>query len=295
MEDHMQHQRFEKKYRISEAMAVQVREFLSSYLEPDEHSIGRPDYSYPVHSLYLDSDQLATYWMTTNGERNRFKLRIRFYNARPETPVFFEIKRRSDHCILKQRGGVRKEAVPGLLSGQLPASEHLLSENPKDLFALQRFIELMQELEARPKMHVAYRREAWVDARSNALRVTMDRQVLGEPEPATHFSTALRHPCRPFGNTVILELKFTDRFPDWLRAMVEKFNLVRCSAAKYCEIVDEIGQEPLEARLRAAANHLKQGHPSMPALDSGLILPDAVNEAGYPPAGEVCALASLVA
>ena len=66
--DRMQRQRFEKKYRITEEVAFGVREFVSSHLELDEHGAGLPSYSYSVHSLYLDSDQLATYWMTINGD-----------------------------------------------------------------------------------------------------------------------------------------------------------------------------------------------------------------------------------
>ena len=244
-EDRMQKQRFEMKYRITEELALQVRAFLGSYLQLDENGSGMRDLSYPVHSLYLDSHELATYWMTINGDKNRFKLRLRFYNANPDTPVFLEIKHRVDNCIFKQRGGVRKEAVPSLLAGQLPALEHLVSEDPKQLFAIERFCGLMQMIHARPKVHVAYQREAWVDPNSDAVRVTFDRRVLGEPECSTRFHTEMTNPCRPFGHDVILELKFTNRFPNWYREMVERFELARCGAAKYCECVEMIGEDRL--------------------------------------------------
>ena len=244
-EDRMQKQRFELKYRISEEWALRVREFVRSYLQVDEHGLGKPDLSYPVHSLYLDSDDLFTYWRTINGDKNRFKLRLRFYNQHPDTPVFCEIKYRVDNCISKQRGGVRKEAVPWLLAGQLPAVEHVLSKDTKAVHAIERFCELTQVLRARPKVHVAYQREAWVDPNSDAVRVTFDRHVLGEAEPTTCFRTEMTNPCRPFGNEVILELKFTNRFPKWLREMVERFELIRGSAAKYCECVEMIGEERL--------------------------------------------------
>src|SRR5213594_4241209 len=113
--DRMQKQRFELKYLVNEETALMVRDFVRSYLDFDEYSVGKPNYSYPVHSLYVDSDDLKLYWATINGDKNRFKLRLRFYNNHPDTPVFFEIKRRLNGCILKQRGGVRKDAVPWLL------------------------------------------------------------------------------------------------------------------------------------------------------------------------------------
>jgi hypothetical protein len=247
--DKMQRQRFELKYRLTEELAWQVRDFVAAHLDLDENGVGKPDYSYPVHSLYLDSDQLHTYWATVNGEKNRFKLRLRFYNDDPATPVFFEIKRRVDNVIFKQRGGVHKPAAAALLAGQLPEANHLVADDAKQRFALEHFLELVQVLDARPKVHICYRREAWVDPRGSHVRVTFDRHVLGEPRPIVHFATEPVNPVRPFGQQVILELKFTNFYPLWFRQLVERFDLVRASAAKYCESVEQIGPERLGARL----------------------------------------------
>lgn len=253
VKDKMQRQRFELKYRLTEELAQDVREFVASYLDLDENGVGKPDYSYPVHSLYLDSDRLTTYWATVNGNKNRFKLRLRFYNEDPATPVFFEIKRRVDNVILKQRGAVRKTAVPDLLAGQLPGVDHLVVNDPKQLVAVQRFLELAQELNASPKVHVGYQREAWIDTRESHVRVTFDRHVMAEPKSEPEFSTRLEDPVRPFGRQVILELKFTSFFPLWFRDLVERFDLQRASAAKYCDSIDLIGEDRLSCRLRLAA------------------------------------------
>jgi hypothetical protein len=257
----MQRQRFELKYRLTEELAPLVREFVSSYLSLDENGVGKPDYSYPVHSLYLDSDHLATYWATVNGDKNRFKLRLRFYNDDPASPVFFEIKRRVDNIIFKQRGGVRKWAVPELLAGQLPSIEHLLANDPKQLLAVERFLELKEQLGARPKLHIGYHREAWVDPRGSHVRVTFDRRVLAEPVPDVRFDTAMVDPVCAFSRQVILELKFTNCFPLWFRDLVERFDLVRCGAAKYCDSIDLIGP----ARLGACLHREPSAEPRLPA------------------------------
>ncbi len=123
--DRMQRQRFEQKYMLDEEQARIIREFIATHLELDENGVGKPNFSYPVHSLYLDSPELYTFWTTINGDKNRYKLRLRFYNDRPDSPVFFEIKRRMNNCILKQRGGVHKQAVERLLRGQLPDTERI--------------------------------------------------------------------------------------------------------------------------------------------------------------------------
>ncbi len=118
--DRAQRERREIKYLIREEEALAVRTFVSCYLEPDEFAAGRPDNSYPVHSLYLDSNRLYTYWATASGDRNRFKLRIRYYDDNPFSPVFCEIKRRINEGVVKQRARVRRDAIGLLLAGESP-------------------------------------------------------------------------------------------------------------------------------------------------------------------------------
>lgn len=240
--DRLQMQRLEYKYLISERKALKVREYVRSYLELDEYGVNKPDLSYTIHSLYLDSDQLATYWETINGCKNRFKLRIRYYDDNPTSPAFCEVKRRVNDAILKQRGGVHREAVPWLLAGQLPDPAHLFSSQAKQLVALQRFSQLMLDLRASPKAHVCYRREAWVSTQDNSVRVTMDRDVRVAQELTARLGTDMTQYATPFGDEVILELKFTGRFPNWFRALTESFSLFRSSAAKYADGVAAIGE-----------------------------------------------------
>ena len=241
-EDRMQQQRFELKYIIKEDVALAVRDFVSSYLEIDEYGATLPNFSYPVHSLYLDSNDLAIYNTTINGDKNRFKLRLRFYDNRKEAPIFFEIKRRMNNIIMKQRGGVRRNAVDLLLAGHLPEPAHLVSRDPRQLVVLQYFCKLMHGARARPKAHIAYLREAWISPRDNSVRVTLDREVKCEPEPVARLDTRMDRPVLVFANEVILELKFTDRFPDWFKQLVRVFNLMQCGAAKYAEGVMRVGE-----------------------------------------------------
>jgi hypothetical protein len=241
-QDRMQLQRFELKYIIPEEVALAVRDFVASYLEIDEFGATLPNLSYPVHSLYLDSYDLSTYRATINGDKNRYKLRLRFYENRADAPVFFEIKRRMNSTISKQRGGVRRDAVDSLLAGQLPSAAHLISKEPKQLVAIQNFCRLCTNLQATPKAHIFYMREAWISRMDNSVRVTMDRDILCDPEPSAKLSTELVRPVNVFGKRVILELKFTNRFPDWFKELVRVFGLMQCGAAKYADGVALLGE-----------------------------------------------------
>jgi VTC domain len=250
--DNLQHQRFELKYLVDEKTASAVRDYVSSFLILDKFGAKQPDLSYPIHSLYLDSDDLAFYWQTINGNKNRYKLRLRYYDDNPAKPVFFEIKRRMNNAILKERGGVARDAVAAVLAGQLPALDQMASAEPGQVEALEHFCRLMQHHQARPKAHVAYRREAWISSQDNSARVTMDRQVRFAFEPAVLLSTEMKDPLHLFSNVVVLELKFTARYPDWFADLVRCFNLWQSSAAKYADGVATLTESTMSPESMAA-------------------------------------------
>jgi len=252
--DKLQLQRFELKYLVSEPVAHAVRDFVGSYLELDENCLGKPENSYLNHSYYLDSGDLHCFWSVINGNLNRFKLRLRFYDENPTGPVFFEIKRRANDAILKQRGPVHRWAVPLLLAGQTPEPKHLMSDNPKHLAAVQRFSEMIITHRAGLKTHVSYLREAWVSRTDNSVRVTMDRSVCISPRFVPAITTQQENPVMPWGRQVILELKFTGRFPNWFGELTRIFGIRQCGVAKYAEGVDLLGEDRLTPLQAAAAN-----------------------------------------
>jgi SPX domain protein involved in polyphosphate accumulation len=259
---HLQQQRFELKYLVSEAITRSLRDFLNSYLELDDFGVGQPNFSYPVHSLYLDTDGLKTHLATQNGEKNRFKLRLRYYDDHPDAPVFFEIKGRVDNCILKRRCPVRREAVSGLLGGQLPGPEQILSKEPRHYGALQRFYQLMLQFNARPKAHNNYLREAWVSHENNSVRVTFDRHICIEPYFKPEAVVAMSQPTTLYPHCVVLEIKFTNRYPNWLEEMVQRFGLRQLSASKYSGGVALVGEHRFG---RGVSAH---GWPGLPLFES---------------------------
>lgn len=246
-----QQQRFELKYLIPDEITKGLRDFISSYLELDDFGSGRPNHSYPVHSVYLDSDDLKTHYATVNGTKNRFKLRLRYYDEKPATPVFFEVKARVDSCILKHRCGVKREAVPLIVAGQLPTTDHLFSNQFRHMVALQRFHYLQHLINARPKVHNHYLREAWVSSHDNSVRVTFDRRVLIEPYAGLHAVVPMQDPVQVYPEYTILELKFTTRYPNWFKEMVRAFNLMQFSAAKYSEGIVTLGEHRFHNSERA--------------------------------------------
>ncbi len=241
--DTIQKQRFEHKYVINEDIALGIRDFVSSYLDLDSYGATQPNLSYSVHSLYLDSPDLRTYRETVNGDRNRYKLRVRYYETSDEAPVYFEIKRRVDKIIAKKRAIVHRRAANDLVRGFIPSPNDLVYPNDgEQMDALMNFCRLVHHLQARPKVHVSYFREAWIANGANKIRVTIDRNVQSEPQHSVSFAHDLRNPHLVFGKKVILELKFTNRFPNWFMDLVRIFGLRAGPAAKYVDGITDLGE-----------------------------------------------------
>lgn len=239
--DLLQRQRFEYKYRIDETRALAIRDYVQAYLDVDRFGATQPNLSYPVHSIYLDSPSLKTFQDTINGERNRYKLRIRYYENGDDAPVFFEMKRRINQIIAKKRAKVHRTSAAKLVAGYLPQYDDLIENNPEHLETMQHISTLINQIQAKPKVHVSYLREAWMRNGDNSVRVTMDRSVVTEPVNQLKFSNDMTNPESVFGNIVILELKFTNRFPHWFQTLVQTFGLRQQSAAKYVDGVHNLG------------------------------------------------------
>jgi len=230
-------QRFEAKYFLSEMEAQAVLDYIAPFVELDPHA---PEGGhYPINSLYLDSPELVLFRTSLFGEKNRFKLRIRSYSDEAGAPVFYEIKRRMDQIILKERVAVHRENVGALLSGRGCDLEALVRPNERNLTKLYHFRDLMERICALPVCMVRYMREAYMSALEEPVRLSFDRRLATIPartyEPSLWTYTpewyAVDFP------EVVLEIKFTDAFPVWVRRLIQHFELRRVSAAKYVECV----------------------------------------------------------
>jgi hypothetical protein len=245
---HFQASRYELKYIIDERKAMEVRDFIQSYLVPDEHADPQAGNSYPVYSLYFDSPSLSLFRSTVDGQKNRFKLRIRFYDDNPGHPVFLEIKRRLNEVICKERACIRREAVNLILRGMRPGLSCLQSSTncSKAEAAMQTFCATCRQIEARPSVYISYQREAYVSSESDQIRVTFDRGITAGRYCSTPYLVAPRGTKPVNMQGVVLEMKFTDRFPNWMRQMVHALNLNRCPSAKYIAGVRTIGYPWIE-------------------------------------------------
>jgi SPX domain protein involved in polyphosphate accumulation len=242
--------RYERKYVVTEAAADAIRRFVTSYLDRDIYMAGKGPTGYRIHSLYFDTPGYALYRQTMEGHKNRYKLRIRFYDELPHSPAFLEVKRRTTETIHKLRAAVSKSAAEKLLGGTRLKVADLLSTNEASVRALDEFCDRREKMRLEGAAYVCYQREAYVSRAAESLRVTFDRQIVGQ---TYHSDCSLALPeqkavIEPKG--VVLELKYNGRIPHWMHDLVGSFRLDRTPFSKYVYCTDALRNVAMKASLR---------------------------------------------
>ena len=227
--------RYELKYRIRETKARAIAQYIQSYISPDAYARKCRGHEYPISSLYFDSDNLHLCNETINKKKSRFKLRIRCYDDNPESMCFFEIKRRINTVILKDRARIPKPQLIDALEGNAISA----SLYKKDKKAIDQFRFYQRTLCARPIVLVRYQRQAYEGDSSNRVRITFDRELAFKTTTMPVVSTNGQGWHSVPMDFVILEIKFTDRYPFWLTDMVKIFDLKQTAMSKYVSSVKQ--------------------------------------------------------
>ncbi len=241
-------QRHECKYLVPEVVARRVAESLRPFLEPDPYAARCPGFTYPIASLYLDSPGLRLYHETQEGQRNRFKLRVRGYSEAPDAPLFLEIKRRFDRVIRKARCGLPRERALDVVRGWTLDPAKLSAEVAT---VHDEFRGLVDRIGARPRVLVRYDRTAFVGTFDRTVRVTFDRHLRAAATNQAGVEIDRTDFLSVESKLVVLELKFTDRCPPWLATAVRNHELQRRSYSKYALSVDRTGSGLIQRELRS--------------------------------------------
>ena len=219
--------RSELKFSISEDTAVQIRKTALLSMKLDPHC-SAADGNYEVHTMYLDSTDMAIYRKSLKREVDRFKLRIRFYDDDPASPVFLEVKKSASGLGTKMRVAVERETANTLFA----SNDHLTVVKATN----SEFWELANRFNARPIIHIGYVREAFVGRDDPNTRLTLDRMIQCEAAPS-ELTTAMRDPIHIWPDKVILEIKYAGGMPCYIRDLIRQFHLETIKASKYMQSV----------------------------------------------------------
>jgi len=238
------------KYLIRESQARAIRRWCLDHLPPDPHALRRPEYEYPIRSIYLDSPSRALLQQTVAKQLHRYKLRVRTYRKYDEpaadVPAFFEIKRKLGGVVQKTRARVDPGVADALLWQQVASLNGRGGCDVMTESNLNEFLELRTRLGAAPVVGVFYMRQAYEANSADRVRITLDQKLryglLAAPRKGR---CDMWWPVNAGG--VILEVKFTNTYPFWVAEMLHRFDVVRQGVCKYVACSRAAGTCPEQA------------------------------------------------
>jgi hypothetical protein len=242
--------RFECKYLVSPTIVPQIRDFLATFMRPDRFAALREGYRYPICSLYLDTDDLQLYMQTVGGNKNRFKLRVRTYSDEPSVPAYFEVKSKLNNIVRKRRAILERDRTQEMLEQGLGG--WLRHSNLGVMSDAEFFANRLTLAAAKPVLKVRYMREAYESKSGEPVRITIDTDLRHAVtldhdlsfEQGRWVSTPL--------DGVIVEIKFTERYPGWVADLVRVFGLKQQPVPKYVWSLDHVLMGEREAVLSLA-------------------------------------------
>lgn len=214
--------RNEIKYICSEQKLRLMEQRIAKLCKRDEHA--GTDGTYIVRSLYFDDYHNTCLQENEDGVNAREKFRIRIYNG--------DTQRITLECKQKLNGKNHKESCP-LSEAQcreILRGSCTLPENAPEL--LRKFYLQYHTRVLRPKVIVQYERTPFI-YRAGNVRITVDRYISGTENVKLFLEKNL--PVRPVMQKGfhVLEVKYDDFLPDFVKSTVQITNLQQTAFSKY--------------------------------------------------------------
>lgn len=212
-----------------------------------------------MRSIYFDTPDLECYYQKLAGVKRRNKVRLRSYNKEEDgNPVFFEIKKKVDEPLFKNRASLSFEQAKEVLNGRPP--EDFFRKTAKDVKFLNNARRFLYHLHARrmqPVVTVIYEREpfqAILKDRINDLRITFDKNLRAVPYPTVEglFDERLAYVVDE--EKFILEIKFNRYLPAWAKAIVATMSLEKGPASKYVMCLEACPEIKMREQFRLPGN-----------------------------------------
>lgn len=214
--------RHEFKYRCTAAQLQVLKSRLDAVMTLDSHAGAA---GYTIRSMYFDNYGNRYYYENEDGTDPREKYRIRIYNA-DASHITLECKRKEHSKTLKTACPLTLEQFRGIMDGCCPFSD---SEGTQ---LLNKFLYLQRTECLKPAVIVEYDRIPYVCSAGN-VRITLDRNIRSSRGFSQFFSPSMpSRPIMPLGEH-ILEVKYDELLPDYIKQVLDLDNLQQITFSKY--------------------------------------------------------------
>lgn len=218
-----QFKRKETKYILDKKTLECLEKDLQTYMTLDEFATST------ITNIYFDSEQFEMIQDALDKKNGREKIRMRIYDSQPSehSQAFLEIKKKENKIGYKYR----------LTSNPLSIVNYIENGIADATIRDQAVISELEELKQRygnirQKMYIYYDRVSYKGLEDKKLRLTIDKNLIyrnhNVDAVAGKFGEVLLDP-----NKVIMEIKVPHQRPEWLKALLEKYQIEKQSFSKY--------------------------------------------------------------
>lgn len=222
-------ERYEKKYRLSEATYLQLTERLGEYMQADQYG------KHTICSLYFDTRDYLLIRRSIEKPIYKEKLRLRSYGIpTPDTSVYLELKKKLQGVTYKRRISMTyAEAQRYLLCGEQP------SQSSQIMDEISWFHRQYQPV---PKVLLFYERIALLGREDPSLRMTFDTDIRYRTDDLDPSSGDEGTPLLPSGER-LMEIKVSGALPFWLSRMLSELKIYPAAFSKYGTVYRQLLKE----------------------------------------------------
>ena len=235
----MTNSRYEIKYLITKADAIDLYTKLKFIMCVDEHSDENSQYL--VRSIYYDNIYNSAYSSKKNGDNNRTKYRIRAYNM-SDNIILFEKKTKSNNKIYKTALELKRYQYEQIIAQNYDILEKMNIPLATEIYGLHLSTNLQ------PTIMVEYSRMALTHPLSNT-RITFDSDLRAAINSLDIFDEdTYTYPIFPNGS-IILEIKYDNVLPAHISSILSTIAGEKTSLSKFSMCKDTLSTLNIPKRL----------------------------------------------
>ncbi len=221
--------RVEKKFLLTYEQYLELKKRIADHTVADTFS------SYPICNIYYDTDDFYLIRYSLEKPAFKQKLRLRSYGIpNDDKKVFFEIKKKHKGVVYKRRIKVPYKVIKAYLNdGVTPDLKD------SEMRTFQELDYFYKSNALKPKVYLAYDREAFVDKDDKEFRITFDSNIRSRDYDVDfsfgdHGEKLLKNDER------LLELKINGAIPLWFVKILDDLKIYTRSFSKYGNVFLEL-------------------------------------------------------
>ena len=218
MRDQNVFERVEKKYRLNQKQYDMFLNAAGERIHRDEYGL------HTIRNIYYDTSHYDLIRRSIDKPKYKEKLRLRGYGEiRGDSEVFLEIKKKYRGVVYKRR------AKLPMTQARLYLESGIFTEKKSQILReIDYFIRFYQP---RPKIYLAYDREAFTGNETENLRITVDRNIRSRSH---RLELSYDGECDILNpGEYLMEIKVSDAYPMWLANLLGELMIYPISFSKY--------------------------------------------------------------